>query len=391
MLLLRNANLHAPELRGLRNILIGGSRVLWIGHDMPDIRGVPLEIVELDGRDVIPGFVDGHVHVTGGGGETGYASRVPAPDLSMYTKAGVTTVIGLLGTDDIVRTTAQLVAQIYALRDSGLSAWGYSGGYHVPPVTLTGSVRGDIVLVEPLIGVGELALSDHRSSQPTLSELLRIAADVHVAGLMSGKAGVIHIHMGDGKRGLELIREAISTSEIPARVFQPTHVNRRKALFDEALAVAELGCHIDATAFPVADDEDAWSAADAAVRYIDSGAPAHRFSVSSDAGGCLPCFDDEGRACGMDVAHSGSMLDTLRELISKGVPMEKALPFFTSNPAKHLRLPGKGRVEEGADADLIVLDERLMAHHVIALGEFHVRDGAVVKHGPFENSFQTES
>ena len=384
MLLLRNANVHAPEAVGLRNILIGGSKILWTGENVPDIQGITITDVDLEGRDVIPGFVDGHVHVTGGGGETGYASRVPAPDLSIYTKAGVTTVIGLLGTDDVIRTTAQLVAQIYALRESGLSAWGYCGGYHVPPVTITGSVRGDIVLVEPLIGVGELALSDHRSSQPTLNELLRIASDVHVAGLMSGKAGVIHVHMGDGKRGLELIREAISTSEIPPRVFQPTHVNRKKALFDEALEVARIGCHIDATAFPTEEGADEWSAAESAIKYLDSGLPAHRFSISSDAGGCLPCFDDEGRACGMDVAHSGSMIETLQELVAKGVPLESAVPFFTSNPAKHLRLQNKGRIEAGADADLIVLDERCKPHHVIALGEFHVKDGSLVKRGAFE-------
>ena len=383
MLLLRNANLYSPEPQGNQHLLIGGSRILWIGDSDPDFTGLRVDVVDLQGRAVIPGFVDGHVHVTGGGGETGYGSSVPAPDLSKYTAAGVTSVIGLLGTDDVVRTTAQLVAQIYALRESGLSAWGYCGGYHVPPVTLTGSVRGDIVLVEPLIGVGELAISDHRSSQPTLNELMRIAADAHVAGLMSGKAGVVHLHLGDGPRGLELVREALSTSEIPARVFQPTHVNRRKALFNESLELARHGCHIDVTAFPVEDGEDAWSARDAVLRYLDTGLPTERLSVSSDAGGCLPCFDAEGRACGMDVAHSGSMLETLRELLAANVPLETALPFVTSNPAALLRLPRKGQMTQGNDADLIVLDEQHRPWHVLARGEFHVRDGAVVRYGPF--------
>lgn len=385
MLLLRNANLYAPEPQGLQHLLIGSNRILWIGIQDPDHIGLPVTVVDLEGRAVIPGFVDGHVHVTGGGGETGYASRVPAPNLSKYTTAGVTSVIGLLGTDDLVRSTAQLVAQIYALRDSGLSAWGYCGGYHVPPVTLTGSVRGDIVLVEPLIGVGELAISDHRSSQPTLQELLRIAADAHVAGLMSGKAGIVHLHLGDGARGLELVSQALSTSEIPARVFQPTHVNRRKALFDEALQLAEQGCHIDVTAFPVEEGEDAWSAAQAVMRYLDKGLPQQRLSVSSDAGGCLPCFDAEGRACGMDVAHSGSMIDALRELLQAGVPMATAVPLFSSNPAELLRLPRKGQLQVGFDADLIVLDEHNHPLHVLALGEFHVRNGEVVRRGRFEN------
>ena len=80
--------------------------------------------------------------------------------------------------------------------------------------------------MDAIIGVGEVAISDHRSSQPTLDELLRLASEAHVGGLMSGKAGILHLHVGDGPRGLDLVREALDRSEIPARVFNPTHVNR---------------------------------------------------------------------------------------------------------------------------------------------------------------------
>lgn len=383
--LLRNADVHAPEPLGIRHLLIGGGRVLWIGDDVPDLpASLDVEDIDLKGLKLVPGFIDGHVHVTGGGGETGHGSRVPAPHLSRYTTAGVTSVIGLLGTDDLVRSTAELVTQVHALRDGGLSAWGYCGGYHLPPVTLTGSVRGDIVLIEPIIGVGEVAISDHRSSQPTLDDLLRVAADAHVAGLMSGKAGIVHLHLGDGPRGLDLVRRALDESELPARVFQPTHVNRRKALFDEALDLARRGCHVDITAFPVEDGEDAWSADEALLRYLDSGAPSARVSISSDAGGCLPCFDAEGRACGMDVGDAGSLLDTLRAVVAKGVPLATALPAFTSNPAALLRLPRKGRIEVGFDADLIALDDDFEVRHVMARGRIHVRDGDVEVRGMFE-------
>ena len=86
------------------------------------------------------------------------------------------------------------------LREEGLSAWCYTGGYHVPATTLTGSVRSDIVNLEPVIGVGEVAISDHRSSQPSVEEILRLASEAHVAGLMTGKAGIVHFHLGDGRR-----------------------------------------------------------------------------------------------------------------------------------------------------------------------------------------------
>jgi beta-aspartyl-dipeptidase (metallo-type) len=384
--LIRNADVYAPEPLGRRDLLLGGGKVLWIGTDAPDLPvAFGTQVLDLGGRRLLPGLIDGHVHVTGGGGEAGFASRVPAPTLSRYTRSGVTTVVGLLGTDDVARGTRELVAQVNALREEGLSAWGYAGGYHLPPATLTGSVRADLVFIDCLLGVGELAISDHRSSQPTLDDLLRIASEAHVAGLMTGKAGIVHLHLGDGPRGLDLVRRALDQSELPPRVFNPTHVNRRKALFDEAIALARRGCSIDITAFPVDEGEDAWSAADALVRYLDSGAPRDRVTISSDAGGCLPCFDAQGRVCSMDVGHSGALVETLRELLARGIALQDALPAFTSNVAELLRLPGKGRIAAGADADLVALDATGAVSDVFAGGRPHLRDGAVLRRGTFES------
>ena len=288
LVLIRNTNLYTPDPLGTQHLLIGGGRILWIGKEAFDLP-VPLRaisrIIDAAGRRTIPGLIDGHVHVTGGGGEAGFRTRVPPVPLSRFTTAGVTTVVGLLGTDDVARGPGELLATIYALREEGLNAYGYAGGYHVPPATLTGSVRGDLVFIEALIGIGEVAISDHRSSQPTLDELLRIASECHVAGVMTGKAGILHLHLGDGPRGLALVREALTKSELPARVFNPTHVNRRRALFDEALDLARQGSTVDITAFPVAADEDAYPAAEALDRYLAAGAPADRVTISSDAGG----------------------------------------------------------------------------------------------------------
>jgi beta-aspartyl-dipeptidase (metallo-type) len=385
--LIRNANLYAPQPLGIRHLLIGGGRILWIGDEPLDLP-VPLRtvcrIIDAAGRTTIPGLIDAHVHVTGGGGEAGFRTRVPAVPLSRFTSAGITTVVGLLGTDDVARGPGELLATLYALREEGLNAYGYAGGYHVPPATLTGSVRGDLVFVEALIGIGEVAISDHRSSQPTLDELLRIASECHVAGVMTGKAGVLHLHLGDGARGMELVREALRTSELPARVFNPTHVNRRRALFDEALELARRGCTVDITAFPVDEGEDAYPAAEALERYLGAGAPADRVTISSDAGGCLPCFDAEGRVTHMDVGSSGALLETLREALARGLSLEAALPAFTANPAKLLRLARKGALAAGNDADLVVLDDQRRADTVVVRGEIHVKDRTCIRRGTFE-------
>lgn len=385
LLLLRNAQVYAPEPLGHQHLLLGGGRILWMGDKLAELPAAwSVDTVDLEGCRLVPGLIDAHVHVTGGGGEAGFRTRVPPQGVSRFTRAGITTVVGLLGTDDVARGPQDLLATVYGLREEGLSAFAFSGGYHLPPRTLTGTVRGDLVFIDALIGLGEVAISDHRSSQPTLDELLRLAADAHVAGLMTGKAGIVHLHLGDGPRGLELVRQALAQSELPPRVFHPTHVNRRKALFEEALALATHGCTVDLTAFPVEEGEDAWSAADGLVRYLDSDAPDGNITVSSDAGGCLPVFDAQGHVCRMGVGESGALLETLNEVLGRGVPLERALPAFTSNPARLLRFSGKGRVAVGADADLLVLDADGSPSEVIAAGAVHVRDGHVQRRGMFE-------
>ncbi len=392
--LIKNANIFAPDRLGLCHILTAGDTIVYLGEDLPDLAScLDVTVLDVEGASVIPGLIDGHAHITGGGGESGPASRVPPVFLSAFTSAGVTSVIGVLGTDDLTRNTQGLVTQAYGLREQGISAWCHTGGYHVPPTTLSGSVRGDIVFIDPIIGIGELAISDHRSSQPTLDEFLRIASEAHVAGLMTGKAGIVHIHMGDGRRALAIIRDALETSEIPPRVFNPTHVNRNTYLFEEALELSHHGCRIDLTAFPKepdGSDHQGLSAADAFLRYRDKGGPAAHLTISSDGGGCLPHFDNDSQLTRMGVGRSSTLIETVQELVERGVDLAEALAPFTCNVADLLRLPRKGRLVCGGDGDLVVLDEKHGIKHVMARGQWHVRDSRVVIPGRYETIQDTK-
>jgi len=384
--LIKNADIYSPEPLGVGHLLLGGGKVLNVSRELPALdASLLVDTLDLEGAPLIPGLIDCHVHVTGGGGEDGFSTQAPPVPLSRFTRHGVTSVVGLLGTDDETRSTANLLARVRALREEGLSAWCWTGGYHLPPTTLTGSVRRDIVNIDCIIGLGELAISDHRSSQPSFDELARLASQVHVAGLISGKAGVLHLHLGDGSRGLELVRRILDETELPGRVFHPTHVNRSKELFAEACTLTRENVVVDVTAFPVEEGRNAWSAADAWLRFHDQGCPAENLTISSDSGGCLPVFDRNGHMVKMDFATSAGLPGTLQELLGRGCSLDQVLPSMTSNVARLLKLENKGCIETGADADFVCLDETMDVRHVMANGQWMVQDQVPVVQGLFED------
>ena len=384
---LKNVSVFSPKPLGVCHLLVAGGKIVALSKDEIEIDPSLLASdSDLTGKRLVPGLIDGHAHITGGGGEAGFKTKVPAVELSQYTKAGVTTVIGLLGTDDTTRNTSSIIAQVYALREQGLSAWCYTGGYHIPLTTLTGDVRKDMVHVEPIIGVGELALSDHRSSQPSFEEIARIAGDVHVAGLMTGKAGIVHFHLGDGKRGLDLIEILLEETEIPPRVLNPTHCNRNIPLFEQACELTKKGISIDVTAFPPSDSDTEYSAAESFRKYKSGGFKSENFTISSDGGGCLPHFNEQGELLHLDYGKCTLLSDCIKELLDEGFALNEVIAPFTSNVSKLLRLHKKGNIKVGNDADLAILDNDNKIESVMALGQWHQKNYETVIFGCFEQS-----
>jgi beta-aspartyl-dipeptidase (metallo-type) len=379
LILIRNAQVFAPESLGIRDVLIAGEHIAQVA---PKIDLTATAVVELDagGRWLLPGFVDPLTHPTGGGGEGGFGNRTSGIDAADFVRAGVTTPVGALGTDSIMRSLDELFGQVMKLRSRGLSAQMFSGSYRVPAITLTGDVARDLVLVEPVIGVGEVAISDHRSSQPSAEELRRLAADIHLGGTLSGKGGTLFLHVGDGPSGLELVERALAGSDLPRRLFYPTHCNRHPALLTQAAEHAAAGGFADFTASTTPELIAAGEvpAPEALRQAVEAGAPAARLTFSSDAGGSLPRYEN-GRLVGLDVAGPGSLLQLLRAACAtEGEPPVDILAALTLNPARALGLRRKGRVEPGADADLLLLDpDGVQLHDVFSRGRHMLRDGRI--------------
>lgn len=242
-----------------------------------------------------------HEHLAGGGGETGPASRTPEARLSEILSAGITTAVGLLGTDAVSRSQEGLIAKCRGLAADGLTALHWCGSYSLPPATVTGSVRRELCTVEGCIGVGEVAISDHRGSQPQPHALAALAAEARVGGMLSGKAGLVHVHVGPGPTMLQPLREALAQSDVPIAQFLPTHIDRSPELASDGAAWLRDGGRLDLTC-----GEASGACEEALDAYRSAHLPLARCSVSTDAYGSLPEFDGAGRLVGYKVAKPGA-------------------------------------------------------------------------------------
>ncbi len=382
--LIKGGTVYGPEKMGVKDLLIVGRTIARVSNQIDLPSDFKVRVISASGKIVTPGLIDLHVHLLGGGGEGGPRTRTPEITLSKITRAGVTTAVGCLGTDDVSRRPETLLAKAMQLEEEGVSTYIYCGSYQFPLPTITGSVRKDIALIPKVIGVGEIALSDHRSSQPTFEELCRVAAEARVGGMLGGKAGLVHLHMGSGQRMLDLILRVIDETEIPIGQFLPTHLTRTQSLLEQSIQFAKMGGNIDLTVkgldlhFPLTTGK-------ALEMVLDRGVAPEQITLSSDSNGSMPIFDEEGKIIKLGVGDIQNLYLEWKGLVEEAFPFEDVLKMVTSNPAKRAGIyQMKGSVEEGKDADLLILDKDLRIESVMAKGRIMVDQGEVLVKGTFE-------
>ncbi|HEY4594889.1 MAG TPA: beta-aspartyl-peptidase [Thermoanaerobaculia bacterium] len=358
--LIENGEVYAPEPRGRRPVLLAGDKIARVGETDPKVAapllGLDLEVIDAAGCMVTPGVIDPHSHLIGGSGEEGFASRTPEIQLSEIVTWGITTVVGVLGVDATTRPPISLLAKVKGLREEGMTAYLYTGHYGIPPATFSGSVRNDLMIVDEVIGVGEIAVSDHRSPQPSTEELARVVVDAHVGGMLSRKAGITHFHVGEGPRRLKLLFDLLEAypGEIRPGCLYPSHLNRSPELQDEGIELVRRGSFVDMDS--ATEDMGRWVR-----RYFEQGGDPGKLTLSSDSDSSAP----------------RQLWQVVQQCVLQyRMPLEKVLALVTANTANVLKLAGKGRLEPGKDADLLVLrKDSLEIVEVIARGRRLVKRG----------------
>ncbi len=378
--LIRNAHVFSPDDLGVRDVLMVNGRFLAVDKNL-DVRLPGLETIDAKGKILTPGFFDQHIHVTGGGGEGGPISRTPELVLSELVACGTTNVVGVSGTDFITRSIENLLAKVRALAAEGVSTWMYTSNYRYPSTTMSGEVAKDIFMVPECLGV-KIAMGDHRSSFPTEDELIHLLSDIRLAGMISGKIGVLHIHSGNIPGAFDLYRDIVSRG-FPIKHIRPTHCARVRHVFDSAVEFAKAGGYIDITTGGSCCFEK--GPAEAFVGVVEAGVNPKLVTMSSDGHGSKPRFDEKGNMVGLAVCGIECNLATVQELIGKyKMDIPTALGFITRNVADSHGLKDQGRVEAGAVANALLFDDAFNLTDVFAKGRGMMRSGEIIVKGVFE-------
>lgn len=372
---LRIAEISAPEPLGARDLLVGAGRILAIG---PDLSAEAAALGAADfvwpGR-AIPGLVDHHMHFLGGGDGDGPLARVPELAFTAIAGAGITTAASLLGSEFEAKNLGQLVRRAVELERLGLTTLVYTGAMVLPGPTLTGSVRSDLALIDRVIGA-KTAISERTTPNLDPAGLARLAGDLVAARSATGKAAVLHFHVGRLKTALRPLFDLIEAIDPPLDLLVPSHINRSPTVspvFEDGLRFARMGGTIDFTCClgPLDNLPSGIDPVEAVRRALDAGVPLDRITFSGDAGVAVP----DGRGGSRPVPPSILFRDVRRLVREGGLSWRDALAPATVNPARVLRLDRKGRIAPGLDADLVLLDADDRIARVMAGGRWiHTRE-----------------
>lgn len=365
--IIENVRVYEPQDLGVNDIVLCHDKIVDIGRGL--FPAYP-KAERVNGKNfmAVPGYIDQHVHVTGGGGEGSFRTRVPELKFTDCIRGGVTTLVGLLGTDGITRSVENLVAKTKSLNEEGITAYCLTGSYEYPTITLTGDVKKDIAFIKEVLGV-KVAISDHRCSHLTKQELIRLVSDVRMASLVSGKPGLVVIHLGRGKQQLNMLFDILEETDLPIKHLRPTHVGK---LREQAVRFAKMGGYIDFTA-----SSDSNASVGELLDALDAGAPLDRITLSSDANGSLPKWNKANEMIGIVAASVTSLHKVVKTLVQEQkMNITDALSLITANPARALELQEtKGRLHPGYDADILLLNQDFAIDTVVARGRFLMQLG----------------
>lgn len=358
------------------NILIVNDKIIDVSNKKKycDLRNrvSDMEIIDAHNNYVIPSYIDNHEHIIGGGGEDGFISKIDEMSSIDILKNGVTTVVGVLGTDTLTRSVENLVSKAKAFNCDDLTAFCLTGGYQYPSPTITGSVGKDIVFINEIIGA-KIAISDHRCYNPNKDDLIKLLSEIRVAALIAKKVGILNIHVGWGKGNMDVLFDILNETNIPINTIRPTHITNNEKVFEQAMELTRKNGYMDITI-----DENLEKTYHYLKRVYEMG-DINYITMSTDANGSCPIWD-KGKVLGMKKSDNSIIHGLVKYLICKqNYSVNDAIRFVTTNPSRALGLLRKGSIKLNNDADMIIMDNDYNIDTVISKGKIIVKEKKLIK------------
>jgi beta-aspartyl-dipeptidase (metallo-type) len=368
-ILLRNGHVFSPQYAGVNDILIEDGIITCIRPKISVSAFVCAREIDVSGMFVMPGLIDTHVHIIGGGGETGDGSLIAPLEAASLIQNGITGCVGMLGYERRRKTPQMLFEKAAQFNEAGVETYALTGSYQLPPATLTGSLTEDLETLELCMGAGEIAIEDSRVQGFAMEQIILLLQTVHKAAKKTQKPLKAVFHIGDKAKDLSLLFRMVKIYPQTAEIAIPTHVNRSAQVLEEAAKYIQMGGTVDITAgiTPKEAEEGFIPAPQALAFLLDKTGGLDNVTLSSDAGGSIPVFDEKGAIVSCGTADASALLLDMQAAYRKGMKLSELLKAAAVNPAVIYGL-SQGIIFEGARACINITDDDLQRTYTIVDG-----------------------
>lgn len=293
------------------NVAIADGRIAGVG-DYTDGK----EVIDLNGRYLAPGFLNGHVHLESSMLDVGQYARavVPHGTTAIITDLHeIANVCGMAGIEYILKGARRLPLDLFLMAPSCVPA---------THLETSGAVLGPedikkILRLKECIGLGEM---------------------MNYPGVLFGDEGVLSKIIATGERTVDGHAPGVRGKDLNAYAGAGIRSDHESVAYDEAKEKLARGMYV------MIREGSSEKNLEALLPLVTDKTYAR----------CLFVVDDRH---GEDILHDGDIDAVARKAIRLGLDPVRAIQLATINTATYFRLEGHGAVAPGYYANLLVLDD----------------------------------
>ena len=336
-----------------------------------------VRIIDAKGAFLAPGFIDTHIHGIGGYDANDGTAKSILKMSEILCRYGVTSFIPTIAAAPEKETIAAVKAIVKASgKEKGAKILGiHLEGPFLSPARIGGQMQNGLSQVDLALMERIWKASDGKiinmTVAPELKNMRQLALFCLKKGivLQAGHTDATYDQMIEGMQaGIMHITHVFNA-------MRPLH-HREPGVVGAALIHPELSCEIIGDGIHVNPHLlillMKCKPLNQLVLVTDSLKPSKTPSAETDELYFDKCF--RRKSDNVIVGSGISMLDGFKNLVSWGIPVEKAIRIASANPARIMKQERKGLIMPGYEADIIVFNKKFEILHTIINGRLIKED-----------------